>query len=143
MKASYEEKFMKIQGELVSLCLEAMEGVEVSKIYLYEAISEHSQAFNVLCEADGMPKWLHEIGMDSKSIDSLLRTGTIDMMDAIRDLCKECEASRPTEIKGIYDVETGGFEMDCQYDTIDVDVSEAMKIWIDELKAAKAAGTQA
>ena len=64
-------------------------------------------------------------------------------MDDLRKLCKEYEAPRPTEIKATYDVETGGFEMECQYDTIDVETPEAMEIWMDELKAVKAAGPQA
>ena len=143
MKAGYEEKFMKIQGEMVSLCLETVEGLEVSKIYLYESMAQHSRAFNAFCEIDGVPKYLNEAGVEIKRIRRLLDIGTDDLMKELRDLCKEYEVPRPTEIKATYDVETGGFEVECEYDTIDVDTPEAMKVWIDALKAAKAAGTQA
>ena len=143
MKAGYEEKFMEIQGELVSLCMEAVEGFDVKKIFMYEFMSEGGNAYNAFCEVGGEPKFLNEMGVDKKNVRTLLHAGTVEMMDKIRKLCKEFEATRPTEIKAVYDVETGGFEMNCEYDAIDVCSAEALEIWMDEINAAKAAGTQA
>ena len=136
MKTGYEEKFMEIQGKMVSLCLETVEGVAVSKIYMYESMKEHSRSFNAFCEVDGVPKYLNEIDIEEKRIDKLLHIGTVDIMNELRNLCKEYEVPRPTEIKATYDVETGGFEMECEYDTIDVSSGEALNIWWEELKAA-------
>ena len=142
MKKEYEKKLMNIQAELVSLCMGAVENLSVNKIYLYEDMADYGYSFNALVEINGEPQSLGKAGLNRKINSALLREGVVELKK-LRRLCEEYEVPRPTEIKATYDVETGGFEMECEYDTIDVDVGEALEIWMDEIKAAKAAGTQA
>lgn len=46
MKKNFEDAFMELQSEYVSLCLELL-GNTVEKVYIYLSIEDKSQLFNV------------------------------------------------------------------------------------------------
>ena len=139
MKAGFEDKFMEIQAELVALCMEAVEGLSVTKIYLCESIEDFSQSFNAFCEVDDMPKYLCHAGVSAEWVDTLLHVGTNEMMTKIRDVCKEYETTRPMEIKAVYDVETGAFDLECKYEPAGFGDPELLDAWYEEIKAQKSA----
>jgi len=52
MSGQFEDEFMALQSELISLCLEVTEK-KVDKIYAYASIEEKSKMFNSFFEIDG------------------------------------------------------------------------------------------
>ena len=52
MAKIFEDEFMDIQSQIISLCLELVES-KASKVYAYGSIEENSISFNAFFEIDG------------------------------------------------------------------------------------------
>ena len=147
MKVGFEDRFMEIQAELVELCLEAVGEVSVTRVYIYLCIEDVVQLFNMFCETDGEYKKCYALGVEKEAAGVLLHRGSFEMIDKIRDLCDEYNLPCPAEVKSIYDVETGGFTLKCQYEWMYIYLKpnkfEMFEMWYDEVKAAKGTGNRA
>lgn len=140
MKRNFEDAFMELQSEFISLCLEVA-GQKVDEVYAYCSRDEESAMFNAFFKIDGIIKTLDEIGIDINLGMHFLKLGTHDI-DKIEDLCTEYNMPIPTEIKMHYDVNTGKYNADYKYDeissdNIDIDPGEVFMDWVAEIREGR------
>lgn len=140
MNLKFEDEFMDLQSELISLCLEVAEG-QVDKIYAYASIEEKSKMFNVFYEINGEIKTLNQLGLNSSLINQFLKLGTGDL-EKIKSACKRFNKPVPNEIKMFYDVFTGKYNADYKYNEVcsartGISAGEVFVNWMDEIKLAK------
>jgi len=145
MKQGFEEKFMDLQSELISLCLELVEQ-KAEKVYAYGSIEKNSKAFNVFYEIEGEFVHKHELNKyQAKYIYSatpqmriqLMKLG-IEDLEKIEHLCREYDTPIPTEFKMVYDVTTGKYNADYKYTEVctaktGVDSSVIFMNWYNEI----------
>lgn len=113
MKENFEDKFMEVQSDLISLCLELTDS-QVDKVYAYASIEKNSTMFNAFFERNGEILTLKQLNVESRTAMDFLRIGTGDL-ERIREVCQQYETQTPTEIKMFYDVKTRKFNADYQY----------------------------
>lgn len=65
MKKNFEDKFMDIQSDLISLCLEVTEG-KVDKIFAYVSIEKKSSMFNAFFQQEGNVLTINQLKIDKK-----------------------------------------------------------------------------
>lgn len=140
MSRQFEDEFMDLQSELISLCLEAT-GKRVDKIYAYASIEEKSKMFNAFFEVSGEIKTLNQLGLNNSLINQFLKLGTGDL-EKIRSVCKNFNKPIPTEIKMYYDVNTGKYNADYKYNEVcsaitGMSAGEIFMNWISEIRATK------
>lgn len=140
MNKVFEDEFMEVQSGLISLCLEVTEK-NVDKVYAYCSIEKKSLSFNVFFEKQGEIKKLHELGIDQALIMQFLKLGTHDLKK-IRSVCESHNMRTPTQIKMYYDVNTGKFDAQYEYEDIcsaetGKDSREVFLEWIAEIKEQK------
>jgi len=116
MNSNFEEKFMEIQTDFISLCLELTES-KVDKVFAYASIEKKSTMFNAFFVKSGKVYTINQLNVDRKTAMELLKIGTRDL-EKIKVLCKENDTQIPTEIKMIYDRITGKYNADYKYDEI-------------------------
>lgn len=138
MSHQFEDEFMNLQSELISLCLEAT-GKKVDKVYAYASIEEKSKTFNAFFDVDGEVKTLNQLGLSNSIIIQLLKLGTGDL-EKIKSVCKSFNKPVPTEIKMYYDVNTGKYNADYKYNEVSsartgVSAGETFMNWIAEIKS--------
>ncbi len=138
MSRQFEDEFMDLQSELISLCLEVTEN-KVDKIYAYASIEEKSKMFNAFFKVNGEIKTLNQLGLNNSLINQFLRLGTGDL-EKIRSVCKSFNKPVPTEIKMYYDVNTGKYNADYRYGEVcsastGVSAGEIFIDWISEIKS--------
>lgn len=136
MSKIFEDEFMEIQADIVSVCLEATEG-NADKIFGYCSMEECVFYFNACFEVNGKIKRVDQLDVDDNTQWMILRTGTDKLMD-LRDICEKHKMRRPTEIKMVYDVRTGKFNANYKYEPVceddDVFQSDIYLAWVEELK---------
>ncbi len=130
MKKNFEDAFMELQSEYVSLCLELL-GNTVEKVYIYLSIEDKSQLFNVFVKKSNTIQTLNQVVSDRALLMRFLKLGTDDI-EKIKSLCKQYKVSTPTELKMTYDVKTGGYIADYQYKPVCTDISsgEVFMKWV-------------
>ncbi len=138
MSHQFEDEFMDLQSELISLCLEATEK-KVDKVYAYVSIEEKSKMFNAFFEVNGEIKTLNQLGLSNSLINQFLKLGTGDL-EKIRSVCKSFKKPVPTEIKMYYDVKTGKYNADYQYNEVcsartGISAGEIFMNWITDIKS--------
>lgn len=137
MKENFEDEFMKIQADLISLCLEVT-GSKVDKIFAYASIEKKSTMFNAFFTRGGKVFTLNQLDIDKRMVMDFLKVGTTDLLK-IKKLCRENEIKTPTEIKMYYDVETGKYRADYNYEEIcsantGISSGEVFIKWYNEIK---------
>jgi len=138
MSHQFEDEFMDLQSELISLCLEATEK-KVDKVYAYVSIEEKSKMFNAFFDVNGEVKTLNQLGLSNSIINQLLKLGTGDL-EKIKSVCKRFNKPVPTEIKMYYDVNTGKYNADYKYNEVcsartGVSAGEIFMNWITDIKS--------
>ena len=138
MSKIYEDEFMEIQSGIISLCLELVEN-KADMVYAYGSIEEKSTSFNAFFEINGEIRTLNELNIETNLIWEFMDLGISDLKK-LRELCKSYDQPAPTELKMIYDVDTGKYDADYQYDEISsaktgIDSSQIFSEWINEVKA--------
>jgi hypothetical protein len=138
MSHQFEDEFMDLQSELISLCLEATDK-KVDKIYAYVSIEEKSKMFNAFFDVNGEVKTLNQLGLSNSIINQLLKLGTGDL-EKIKSVCKLFNNPVPTEIKMYYDVNTGKYNADYKYNEVcsartGVSAGEIFMNWITDIKS--------
>lgn len=130
MEKIFEDAFMDLQSEYVSLCLELL-GNTVEKIYIYLSIEDKSQMFNVFVQKSNTIQTLNQVVNDRALLMQFLKLGTSDI-EKIKSLCKQYNVSTPTELKMTYNVITGKFNAVYQYKPVCTDVSsgEIFMKWV-------------
>lgn len=137
MSKIFEDVFMDLQSEFVSLSLEIIED-KADIIYIYISIEEKSKMFNAFCKSDSEIKTLNLMGLDKSLVMQFLRLGTEDI-DKIKKLCNEYGMKIPTQMKMMYHVHTGKYNVDLKYESIcssktGVSAGEVFATWVQEIK---------
>ena len=137
MSDQFEDEFMDIQSELISLCLEVTEK-QVQIIYAYASIEDKSKMFNVFFKINGEIKTLNQLGIEGNFIKQFLRLGTEDL-ENIKAVCKKYRKPIPTEIKMYYDVNSGKYNANYKYNEVcslrtGISAGEVFMNWISEIK---------
>lgn len=142
----FEDEFMEVQSDIISLCLELVEN-RAEMIYAYGSIEEESVSFDVFYKIDGNLVYTNELNKyqtnynykaDSMQQLELLKIGTSDLKK-IREVCTRYKYPIPTELKMIYNVETGQYDADYKHEPIctsenGIDPSEIFNAWFNEIK---------
>ena len=140
-KVGFEDEFMDLQTQLISLCLEVVEG-KADKVYAYASIEEKSQSFNAFFEIDGEVKSISDLDISEDLMDQCLLLGIDDLMK-IRELCERHNRERPTEIRMHYNVKNGEFDADYEYEEVcsaktGLTAHQVFYDWFDKVKAGGA-----
>jgi len=138
MAKVFEDEFMELQSDLISLCLEVT-GESVDVIYAYASIEEKSQSFNVFFQKEKSILTLNKLNIDQDLMMQLLETGTDDL-DKVRALCERYGKPRPTEMKMVYHTKTGEYNADFKYKPVcnirkEISSRTVFMDWITEIKA--------
>ena len=137
MKENFEDKFMEVQTDLISLCLEVTES-KIDKIFAYVSIEKKSTMFNAFFEKEGKILTINQLNIDRRTVMDFLRIGTTDLTK-IKKICEQNETQTPTEIKMYYDVKSGKYKADYKYDEVCSDKTgmssgEVFMKWYNEIK---------
>lgn len=133
----FEDQFMDLQSEYISLCLDFARQ-KVNKVYAYCSIEEKSKMFNAFFEIAGEIRTTGQLGVGDGEISQFLRTGTLDLK-RFQELCERYHVSTPTEIKMCYDASTGKYDAAYKYDVVcsaktGVSAGEVFTNWLAEVK---------
>lgn len=139
MQKNFEEEFMDIQSGLISLCLEAVKG-KADKVYAYVSNEAKSRAFNAFFESKSKIKSAEKM-MGRGVLKEFFHIGLEDI-ERMNQLCDTYGMKRPTELKMIYDVKSGKYQADYQYDEVcsaktELVAHEVFLAWMDEVKQAR------
>ena len=134
MNKSFEDEFLEVQTQIISLCIEFAEN-RADKIYAYGSIEEHSLSFNAFFNIDGKIKTTNQIVTDTDAIWDFLDLGQSDL-EKLKQICAHHEKSVPTELKMIYDCKSGTMDAKYKYESIcsaktGIDASEIFMEWLD------------
>lgn len=116
MKKVFEDEFMDLQSEFISLCLE-LTGKTVDNIYIYISIEEKSKMFNAFFRVGNELKSLNQLNINNSLIMQFLKLGTEDI-EKIKKLCNDYNMPIPSELKMYYNVNTGKYNVDYKYESI-------------------------
>lgn len=112
MAKVFEDEFMDLQADYVSLCLEVMEGI-ADEIYIYISNEEDISMFDSFCRVKGQIKTLEKL-FPIPLQDELLSVGLNDIKK-IDELCKRYGRPAPTEIRLHYVVKTKSLDAHYEY----------------------------
>lgn len=134
MNKSFEDEFLEVQTQIISLCIEFAEN-RADKIYAYGSIEEHSLSFNAFFYIDGKIKTTNQIVTDTDMIWDFLDLGQSDLEKLIK-ICTRYGKPVPTELKMIYDCKSGKIDTKYRYESIcsvktGIDASEIFMEWLD------------
>lgn len=141
MAKVFEDEFMDVQTGLIELCME-VSGGNVDKIYAYCAVGERSFMFNAFFMVNGQIKDLMELqGMTHGLAFEFLEVGTKDLI-SLKNLEKKYNRPIPAEMKLYYDVPTGKFHAEYDYNPAfmkhkRVSPGDAFCAWQDEMAGVK------
>lgn len=143
MTKKFEDVFMDLQSEFISLCLEVVER-KVDKVYAYSSIEKKSRMFNAFFEIDGEFITLNKLGINNKLIVEFLKMGTNDLEKIIK-VCTNYNMPVPTEIKAHYETKTGKYNAQYKYDEVCSDktgigAGETYMNWFSEIKNSNTPG---
>ncbi|WP_166246605.1 immunity protein YezG family protein [Paenibacillus turpanensis] len=144
----FEEKFSELQSDMISICMEYVED-RADKVYVYASREEGvtSSSFFYLinnkyveCHKvnDALENGDERYDVSQDRMFMVLRILNEDI-GKIKALCEEYGRDVPTEMKLIYDVNSGKFRAEYQYDLIytNDDIKTADDIadeWFEEIK---------
>lgn len=137
MGNKFEDEFMELQSDFVSLCLEVAEQ-KVNKVYIYCSIEKKSTMFNAFFEIDGKIKTLNQLEINNELIMQFLKLGTTDL-EKVENVCINYNMPIPTEMKIYYNVETGKYDAQYKYEEVcsaktGKNAGEVFSEWISEIK---------
>ena len=121
----FEDDFMDVQSGLVSLCLEATEGMPVLDVYIYVSLEGNMTVFNAFFRMgdDGAARSSSEriLPLNQVVIDDDIRWQVIRLAQSdlagLRRLCDDAGHPCPTQIRGHYSP-TGAYKASYEYDRI-------------------------
>lgn len=134
MAKVFEDEFMNLQADYVSLCLEVMEGI-ADEIYIYISNEATCHMFHTFCRVKGQVKTINQLFSPGLQRD-LLMTGGKDI-EKINELCRRYGRPAPKEIKLHYVVKTNSLDAHYEYKPVcpiesDVSPDDVIDAWIEE-----------
>ena len=116
MSKVFEDEFMDLQADCISLCLEVVQD-RADKIFAYCSIEKTSSMFNAFFEVNNEIKMLGQLGVNDNLVMQFLRLGTHDLEKYV-ELGKRYDRPVPTEIKMVYDTHTRKLETQYRYEEV-------------------------
>lgn len=115
MIVGFEDAFMDVQSEMISLCLEFLEltGQDADEIYAYAYQNEYETMFNAFFKKDNIILSAGKLGSEEQS-DAFLHAGIEDVIKLVA-VCKKYEHKCPNECKLIYHVTSKQFDAKYEY----------------------------
>lgn len=137
MKQGFEDAFVELQSDFVSLGMELLEGI-AEEIYIYISLEKGEELFNAFAKHNGQIRGLGSLISDEALIFEFLDLGSADL-PKIKKLCEEYGQPIPTQIKMHYEVTTGKYNADIKYEPqcpkgTDIDSVQNFLDWFDEEK---------
>ena len=143
-KMIFEDYFSEIQADMVSICLEYVQG-KADKIYIYTCFEPKIKSCGYFFIINGKLLERHKITQELPECDIELQREVGDiLMEDLRKLntiCKQFNQPMPTEIKMIYNVKKNSLSVNYQYDLILSSESELLALpqdvedaWFQEIK---------
>lgn len=150
MNKNFEETFSEIQTDMISICLEYIEG-QGDKIYIYlfaEEIPEwhHADyASGFFYKINGHLTRRHKVHEELPQINDLPEQQSLVLnilmsdLKEISNLCHTFKKPMPTEMKIIYDIKKNSVSAKYRYDTIifpeeEITPGEKEMQWFEELQ---------
>ncbi|WP_418722771.1 hypothetical protein [Enorma sp.] len=137
---TFEDAFMDIQTGLVSLVLEALEGVAgVSRVYIFGAVEEGMTSFNACVQLGERIERLDAVVCDRGILLQVMGLGASDL-EGLVQLCTRHGRACPTQLRGCYDM-GGGYDARYSYEPLasravdPVAPGTAFAAWVEELRA--------
>lgn len=135
MKQGYEDAFMDLQSDYISLCLEYAEG-QAEEVFAYLYRTETMRMFNAFFRSGG--KILAASQMPTTCNDEEFMQVGRDDISRLEEICHEYEAAPPNEIRMHYDVKTGRYDADVSYEDYSIkDKVTPMQVFMKWLKEEK------
>ena len=115
MLLGFEDAFMDIQSNYISLCLELVDNIDdVDEVNVFIYQDEKSCTFNAFFVKDGAIKTPDELAPES-TVDEFYEAGVEDI-DKLIGVCKKYEHKCPNEFKLTYNTKTKEFDSKYSYD---------------------------
>lgn len=139
----FEDDLIKIQADMVSICLEYVEN-RAEKIYIY-CYNENGCIYgNCFFKVDGNILEKHNLNKEEYNISfrrqDLVLDILVDDIEKMEKLCKEYHKPIPTEMRLIYDVKQNKLIASYRYDRLlkkdkyDVSWDDLFNEWVEEEK---------
>lgn len=128
MSKVFEDYFSELQADMVSICLEYVEG-RAEKIYIYCSCEERVLSSDFFYCIEGKIKERHKLNDDMNKCNNYTYDTSIERQDAVLDiliedikkmmsLCNEYKREMPTEIKLVYDVSKNSLRAEYEYNLV-------------------------
>lgn len=115
MEKIFEDKFMELQSDIISLCLELVEN-KVNKVYAYGVIEHPIYSFKAFFEVNGKITKMEQITNNHEILREFMKLEISDLKQ-MKILCDEYHQVCPSELKMIYDCDTKKYKAFFQYNT--------------------------
>lgn len=145
MAKVFEDVFMEIQADMISLGLDYVES-QAEKVFIYVSYEVSALTFNVFYQIKGKIVTISKVNevlenkknFNKKEVFSILDAG-IQELDRLIDTCEAYGRPIPTEIRLTYDVRANSLKSDYQYEpgyinTKDLDSSDIFMEWVEAEK---------
>lgn len=147
MTKIFEDEFMEVQSDMVSLCLEYIES-KADNIYIYASNENNSLTFNVFFEIKGQIATTNEVNKILSSLNmevddsierkrAILKIGVQDLQKII-SICTKYNQPVPTEMKLVYNVNSNSLDAHYQYENIYSNTDKAsydiFSEWMQQIK---------
>ncbi|RID89376.1 DUF600 family protein [Peribacillus asahii] len=144
----FEDRFSELQADMISICMEYVED-RADKVYVYASCEEgmisgkffyliNNQYVKCHKVNDALENGEERYDMSPERMFKVLQIIGEDI-EEIEILCKEYERDMPTEMKLIYDANSGKFQAEYKYDLVHTndDIKTADDFadeWFEEIK---------
>lgn len=145
MATKFEDSFTKILIDVLQEIFDYLEG-DADKIYVYLACEGNDRGTGYFHEKDGRiidSQECYDIAEKYNRLDELGECGemVLKLLFKLEDLCKQYDKPMPTEIKLIYDVNSGTLDGNYQYEPMfsfdeDLIPYDMFERWEKEVKKA-------
>lgn len=135
MVIGFEDAFIEVLADYVSLCLELMNN-DVDVIYGFLYQSPGMRTHNAFFRKNGCVQHFDEIGLSDEIVDRFFDVGFQDI-ERLLAVCKQYEHPCPHEIRLTYDVVSRQFDAKYGYDDYvegskSIDPNKVFDKWMDE-----------
>ena len=140
----FEDYFSELQADMVSICLEYVQG-KADKIYIYAAFEPRVSGAGCFFSVKGKLVQRHLVNQEIPEVNLDHQIQVLDILmkdlEKLNSICQKFNQPMPTEIKMIYDVKKNSLSANYQYNLILSFESELLALpqdvedaWFEEIK---------
>lgn len=135
MEKVFEDYFSEAQANMVSIVLDVV-SKQADKLFIYASCEHNIYSFNFFVEINNKYYFVHQLNKSdnnfayniSDEIVFLALKDGVEEIKYIEDACIKFNREMPTEMKMIYDVKTGKFNANYQYDFVYTDKEDLISM---------------